>query len=402
MNVVGIDVSKGKSTVAVMRPFGEVIMSPIDVFHTAEGLMNLAMQIKALDGETRVVMEYTSKYYRPVANFLRKEGIFVCVANALLVHNYCGQSLRRAKTDRIDAVKIANYGIDHWLRLREYTPEEEARELLKVYSRQLENYTKMQVALQNSLQSLLDQTFPGVRTLFHHSGREDGREKWVDFAAKFWHCEKVSKLSTAKFTESFNNWCRKAGYRPNSKKAEEIYALSKQCISTLPCSKDTETLVQTAANQASSLLETAKTMQKQMKSLAEQLPEYEVVREFYGIGDSLATRIIAEIGDVRRFYKKGALVAFAGLDAPPYQSGDYSAKNRHISKRGSPLLRKALFEFTRVLLIKAPQDNVIYEYIQKKRGEGKPYKVALMAGAGKFLKIYYARAKERLETIAVE
>ena len=113
MNCVGIDVSKGKSMIAVMRPFGEVVVSPFEVRHTANELSELAGLLKSLDGETRVVMESTGNYHAPVAWLLHDAGLYVSVVNAMLVHDYGNNSLRRAKTDKKDAVKLANYGLDH-------------------------------------------------------------------------------------------------------------------------------------------------------------------------------------------------------------------------------------------------------------------------------------------------
>lgn len=77
MNPVGIDVSKGKSMVAVMRPFGEAVYTPCEVAHTQDDLKKLAAFLKESPGETRVVMEYTRKYYQPIAKVLHQEGIFV-------------------------------------------------------------------------------------------------------------------------------------------------------------------------------------------------------------------------------------------------------------------------------------------------------------------------------------
>ena len=109
MNCVGIDVSKGKSMIAVMRPFGEVVVSPFEVRHTASELSELARLLKNLDGETRVVMESTGNYHAPVAWLLHGAGLYVSVVNAMLVHDYGNNSLRRGKTDKKDAVKLANY-----------------------------------------------------------------------------------------------------------------------------------------------------------------------------------------------------------------------------------------------------------------------------------------------------
>ena len=126
MNAVGIDVSKGKSTIAVMRPFGEVVASPYDVGHTESELKELARFLKSLPGETRVLMEYTGRYYEPIAQYLHEAGIFVSVVNALLVHDYGGNSLRKVKTDKKDALKLASYALDRWTELDEYVPAEHA------------------------------------------------------------------------------------------------------------------------------------------------------------------------------------------------------------------------------------------------------------------------------------
>jgi transposase len=79
MNAIGIDVSKGKSTVAIIKPFGEVIKAPFDVTHTSKDLAELADLILSLDGEARAVMENTGKYSESVANVLCEAGIFVCM-----------------------------------------------------------------------------------------------------------------------------------------------------------------------------------------------------------------------------------------------------------------------------------------------------------------------------------
>ena len=131
MNSVGIDISKGRSTVAAMRHFGEVVISPFEVCHTDSELSELARRLKSLDGETRVVMEATGNYHLPVAQALHDAGLYVSVVNAKLVHSYGNNELRRVKTDKKDAVKLANYGLDRWLSLPRYIPKENTRLLLK-------------------------------------------------------------------------------------------------------------------------------------------------------------------------------------------------------------------------------------------------------------------------------
>ena len=117
----------------------------------------------------------------------------------------------------------------------------------------------------------------------------------------------------------------------------------------------------------------------------------------YGVGESTGPQLMAEIGDVRRFHSKSALVAFAGIDAPPYQSGTINVRSRSISKRGSPRLRRTLFLVMAAILKSSPPDEPIYQYMNKKRSEGKPYLVYMMASANKFLRRYYATVKAYLD-----
>jgi len=141
------------------------------------------------------------------------------------------------------------------------------------------------------------------------------------------------------------------------------------------------------------------TILTQMQALATTLPEYEVVRSTKGVGNILAPRLIAEIGDVRRFHSGSALVAFAGIDSPPYQSGGFTGTRRKISKRGSALLRKTGYEVMKCLKTTKPTpDNAAYLYMLKKEAEGKPKKLAKIAALNKFLRIYYARIKEVYDT----
>ena len=345
MNAVGIDVSKGKSMIAVMRPFGEVVASPYEVNHTCSELKELTKFLKSLKGETRVIMEYTGKYFEPIAKHLHEAGLFVSVVNAILVHDYGGNTLRRGKTDKKDAIKLANYALDRWVDLVEYIPEEEIRQTLKVYNRQYNQYVKLKVMLKNNLISILDQTFPNANKLFSAPSRKaNGHEKWIDFAAKFWHHECVSKLSENAFKERYQKWCKRAGYNYSDAKATEIYIKSQQQVHSLPKSEATKLLVTQAILQLNTIAETLAAIINEMRRLSAMLPEYDVVMAMHGVGDTLGPQLMAEIGDVRRFYSKKALVAFAGLDAPPYQSGTFEAQSRSISKRGSASLRKTLFQ----------------------------------------------------------
>ena len=403
MNDVGINISKDKSMVAVMRPFGEVVASPYEVSHTAGELERLADFLKSLNGETRIIMEYTGNYYLPIAHHLHEAGIFVSVVHAKLLHGYGNNTIRKVKTDRADAVKIANYGLDRWLNLPEYTPEEDTRQLLKIYNRQYAQYTKISTMLKNSLVALLGQTFPGVNKLFTSPPRKsDGHEKWYDFAKEFWHCKCVWELSEKRFSERYRKWCHKAGYNFLQSKAEVIYQAAAGRINTLPKNDCSQLLITQAIVQLSAVAESRFAILGEMQRLATSLPEYDIVLAMGGVGEVFAPQLIAEIGAVYRFAKKGSLVAFAGLDAPPFQSGTFESHNRHISKKGSPHLRRVLFQVCDALLKKSPTDDAVYQFLDRKRAEGKNYYSYMTAGSAKFLRIYYARVNEMLDEMNIE
>lgn len=395
MNAIGIDVSKGKSTVAVVRPFGEVVRKPFDVAHTSQGLAELADFIHSLEGESRVVMEHTGKYCEPIAKALCEAGIYVCIVNAKLVHDYGGDTIRRVKTDKSDALKIAGYCLDKWVKLTRYAPEDEVRKTLKTYNRQLSEYVKVSTMLKNNLISLLDQTFPEVNRLFSSPARQsDGHEKWIDFVAMFWHCECVSSLSQQAFTQKYEKWCRKNKYNFSQSKAEEVYRIATEHLGTLPKNDFTKTLILQAVNQLNSLCETIAVLKSEMDHLASQLPEYETVLAMHGVGRTLGPQLIAEIGDIRNYPRRSSLARFAGIEPPENQSGAYNQHSRRISKQGSPHLRKTLFQVMCCVLKLKHADEPTFQFLDRKRSEGKPYKVYMIACANKFLRIYYARVKE--------
>ncbi len=399
MNSVGIDVSNGKSMVAVLRPLGEVVSAPFEVRHDSASLLSLSQFLQELEGESRVVMEHTGRYYEPIAKSLHEAGLFVSAVNPLLIKEYGGNSLRKVKTDKADAMKIAKYGLDNWVELRDYAPMDETRYNLKTMHRQFHLASKTRTALSNNLVTLQEQSFPGVRKCFDSPVRSDGTQKWVDFTYTFWHADCVRKVSLKAFTERYRKWCKKHGYNFNADKAAEVYALAKSAVVLVSKDETTKVLVQQAATQLTCISRSVETYRAEMNRLASTLPEYPVVMAQYGVGTSFGPQLMAEIGDVRRFARKQSLVAFGGVDPAPNDSGDKTSRSNKTTKRGSPYLRKTLFCVMSTLLQKSPVDDPIYQFLDKKRSEGKPYYVYMTAGANKFLRHYYAKVMNYLGTL---
>ena len=313
ITAVGIDVSKHKSTVAARRPGGEVVLLPFDVEHTAEGLKKLITKLRQLDGEIRIVMEHTGMYWRPIAMTLKEAGFYVSVVNAILIHNFSDNSIRKVKTDRADAMKIANYGLTFWSDLQEYAGEDENRQLLKIQSRLYERTATTAGMLRNGLISLLDQTFPGANKLFRDDSRNSkGHVKWIDFVLRFWHKECVAALSLAAFTDTFQKWCKRTGYKFSASDAERIHAIARNAVATLPKNDSTKLLITQATNSLNAIYDSLQAIRTEMDRLASMLPEYELVMGMEGIGKVTGPQLMAEVGDVRRFSHKGALVDSVG------------------------------------------------------------------------------------------
>ena len=95
-------------------------------------------------------------------------------------------------------------------------------------------------------------------------------------------------------------------------------------------------------------------------------------------------------------------ILVAGIDAPPYQSGAIDVRSRSISKRGSSSLRRTVFLVMSTILKQKPLDEPVYQFMDKKRAEGKPYKVYMMASANKFLRVYYATVRNYLDSLEAE
>ena len=399
MNAVGIDVSKGKSMVAILRPFGEIVYSPFEIKHTSHDINSLVDLIHSVDGESRVVMEHTGRYYEVLAHQLSEADIFVSTINPKLIKDFDNDSLRKVKSDKADAVKIARYALDKWQNLKQYSLMDELRNQLKTMNRQFGFYMKHKTAMKNNLIGILDQTYPGVNTYFDSPARSDSSQKWVDFASIYWHVDCVRKMSLNAFTDHYEKWCKRKKYNFSKSKAEEIYGKAKELVPVLPKDEITKRIIKQAVEQLNSASSTVEELRTLMNDTASKLPEYPIVMAMNGVGPSLGPQLIAEIGDVTRFTHKGAITAFAGVDPGVNESGTFSQKSVPTSKRGSADLRKTLFLVMDVLIKTMPQDDPVYQFLDKKRSQGKPYYVYMTAGANKFLRIYYGRVKEYLASL---
>ena len=396
---VGIDVSKGKSTVCVLKPGGEVLRTPFEIQHTMKDLLSLVNLIESYTEEVRVILEDTGHYHWPVVTLLVEKDIFVCTVNALRMKKYCAQSIRKAKNDRIDAFRIASYGLTYWNELIPVKAAENVYKELKLLARQYYQTISMLIKAKINLSNLIDQVMPDIDKILSNNASHN---KLTDFVARYWHYEHILKMGEKRFTLDYCKWAKKQGYRMHERLASEILAVAQNGIPVLPYSNVTKIVVTEAVRVVHQIELTRDTIIAQMQELAKSLPEYSVVKNMPCIGNVLAPRIIAEIGDIRRFHNKHALIAYAGIDAPPYQSGTFHATERHISKRGNSYLRKTGFEIMQCLIQHKPQGDPVYVFYSKKRSEGKCGKEAMIAALNKFLRVYYGKVSELYQNIQID
>jgi len=208
---VGIDISKGTSTVCLPKPYGEIVSSPFEVRHVESELKELTQMILRMDDEIRVVMEATGIYHLPVLTYLQSNGIFVAVINPFEMKEYASRGLRRVKTDKHDAVTISNYGIVNWFHLKNHEGSDEIYSELKLLGRQYCHYMEMHVKSLLELTHMPDYTMPGIKEKFKSWNEANGKDKPGDFVERYWHYGNITAMSEEEFSRDYCEWAKSSG-----------------------------------------------------------------------------------------------------------------------------------------------------------------------------------------------
>lgn len=396
---VGIDVSKGKSTIAILNVVGEVIEEPFEIEHDINGMNLLEEKIKDIPREDlKIIMEETGTYHLPLLGYLLDKGYFVVAENALKIKKYLDRGLRKAKTDKKDSYKLAEYACDNWYKLNKVRENDEIYDNLRFLSRRYLDNVAIQTKQKISFSNLCDLLFPGYYQLLDNNNFILG----LEIFKKYYHPEIVINKKQSQFVTEIDKLAKKLGHRgAGITLANKVYNLALNTISPRPNNKYAQLSAECCVDELILTIKSSNKIISEMDELARDLPEYEEIINVPGVGKKLASRVIAEIGDIRRFKNAGSLIAYAGLDAPPYQSGKFEAINRHISKRGNKYLRKTGYEIMKAVKSSCKDDNELKLYIIKKENEGKLKKVAKIAGLNKFLRMYYGIVKKTYKALGI-
>jgi transposase len=379
--VVGLDVAKGASVVQAFlgrnEPYG-ILESITHEESGFERLGELLDELKVLSGrEPVIILEATGHYHRGLVSYLIREEYKHFIINPLQSKRARNTQLRKVKTDAADAWHLA----DMYYR-GDVTPHRTWDELyteLQHVTRQHEFITSMYVQAKLNSRALLDQVFPAFEKVFSNLFSATAlRVLQSCLNDEFEKVESIIQEQTGK--SHSKDWV--------GEKANQL----RQALLEWANNKRSITQSMALVGMVSLLLEFQKQLSRLEETLEEisaTLPEVELLKTIPGIGDKLASAIIAEIGDARQFRSAKQLVAYAGLDPSVYSSGKYTASRNRITKRGSKRLRRALYLAVQCGL-RGGRNSRLKDYYDMKRKEGKPYKVVVIACANKLLHHVYA------------
>lgn len=393
MYAVGIDVSKGKSTISIITVEGEIIEEPFEINHDQDGIDMLLSKVKNYKkDEIKFLMEATGHYHLPLLNSLIERDYFVCVENALVIKKYCDMDLRKVKNDRKDSLKLAGYCSERWFKLRKFEVSDEIRSQLQLLSRQYSQYIKISTNLKIQLTNLIDKTFPGIKKIIDDEIRY---ELLLDVYEKYSYPNLILEKDKKEFINDIEIMAKKYRHKVGRIIGENLYTKAPTIITSCPYNESLQLSINSCILLLRQTLKVTNDIISKMDELAMQLKEFDTVNDMKGVGPKTRARLIAEIGDIRKYNNANCLIASCGIDTPPYQSGSFNSTNRHITKRGNKYLRKVGYEIAKSIKSSRPKsDNAVYLFMLRKEAEGKNKTVAKIAGLNKFLRIYYARVKE--------
>jgi transposase len=391
--VIGIDVAKGMSVVQAFLKRSVPYGRDERVMHTPKGferLREIAAELEAKTGMLpRVILEPTGHYHRVLVAYLQKQGIEVILVNPLQAQRARRTGLRKVKTDASDAWHLGDlfYQEENWAA----QPIRQERLLdLQFLTRQHEFLTSLYVQAKLNMRCLVDQVFPSYSGVF----RDLFSKTSLRFLESYLSSGgMISEQSDERWAEAIRESTKASRSKAWVQKKTELL---KTAVSLNPVGKvayGLETALRSMLATIRELQDQVAALEKLILELTETIPEVKLIESIPGIGTKLSAAIIAEIGDASQFSHPKQVVAFAGLDPSVFSSGKFTASENRITKRGSKRLRRASF-LAVTCGLRGDLNVRIREYYDKKKSEGKPHKVAVIACANKLLHHVYAMLKK--------
>ncbi|MDP5276197.1 IS110 family transposase [Chengkuizengella axinellae] len=395
--VIGLDVAKGESQVQAFLEKKTPYKKSFKFKHNRMGLHDFYLfyqELEQLAGQSpSVIFESTGHYHEPVLQFLEDHGVTYYLVNPVISYEAKKVSLRKVKTDAIDAYHLCElyYKED----LEAFQKKSVQTLNLRNLSRQHDSLTGTYVQTKLQFHTILDQIFPEYKGVFGDLFSKVSLRTLLSFQTP----KEVEELSLSEIASEIHHLCRSRSESWSMKKAEEL----KSAANKNPYK---QTLYYSHLISLRMYIEMLLQYQKHLSQLeaeidamAQEFESYHIIRSIPGIGGKIAATIISEIGEIDRFNNPKKLVAFAGIDPSVHESGKFKASINRITKRGSSKLRQVLYTAVQCGLINTRNPR-LKEFYDRKREEGKPHKVAVIACANKLVHWIYVLLK-RKETFVI-
>lgn len=385
MFFIGIDIAKRSHQAAVTDLAGDLVVKPFNFKNSAVGFSQFlsALEQNAVLKDSCVIgMESTGHYWYPLYFYLTEKGFNVKVFNPIQTAAFREIAIRKVKNDNLDSIMIADF--TRFGRYSEtYIPSENML-ALKNLSRYRLSISDICGSLKKSTIALLDQVFPEYVTVFSDIFGTTSKQLLEKYSTP----DEFSEISTLKLT----NFIHRVSHGRNGREKAELIKSAAQNSIGISYAADTFSF------QIKQLIEQIGFMEEKLSEVDAEMAkllagsEYSVITTISGIGPTLGSVIVSEIGDIERFETSSKLVAYAGLDASVKQSGEFNSSQNHISKRGSPYLRRALWM---AAFMSLQCDPALYDYYSKLRARGKSHRCATTAVARKLCIIVWAIMKSK-------
>jgi len=380
MYYVGIDISKYKHDCFITNQFGEIFFED-SISNNQEGFAKLIATLDGLDHsqEIRIGFESTGHYGNNLKLCLENAQHSFSEYNPVLLKAFAkGLSLRKTKTDKIDARTIARF-----LMTAEYKPHTSKfyhMYSLKSLTRHRNTLVKQRSLYLVKITNLLDHVFPEFKPFFG----ERISKTALHILKKYGSAHAISRMNIRSYDELR---CISRGKFTTGK----FFALKDLAKATVGHSNELlDFQLQSVLRLYQQLVNEVDDVESKIVSLVSVINP--PILSIKGVGSISAAIILSEFGDVKRFNSPNAMLAFAGMEPAHYQSGQSEQKGRMV-KRGSSLLRYALMN----IALPVVQHNFVFaEYYNKKRNEGKPHRVALSHVCKKLIRVIYTLEAQSL------
>jgi len=380
MHTVGIDIGKRHHVAVILDASGQQVGKALRFANDQAGFAQLLDRLATAGEIILVGLEATGHYWLALFSALTAAGYDLVVLNALQVHAYRKSGIRKRKNDRYDAYWIADY-----IRISQQPPASQPQpELL-----QLRELTRFRASLTDQVGDckrkvigILDRVFPEYETLFSNIFIQSSRRLLAEALTP----DEFADFDLTELTQLLTETSRG---RHGQAKAEEIQSLARRSVGIGFLGDVLRVQMNCLLQQLALLDDQRQQLDAEITALMAQLPQY--ITSIPGIGPVTGAIILAEIGNVHRFDAPEKLVAYAGIDPTVYQSGQFTASTTHMSKRGSPYLRHALWQAAFMAIQYDPQ---LRDFYQRKRAENKAHGTVVGAVCRKLLHRIYVVLKE--------